>query len=941
MAYAQDAAIQKLIALIKDALSDKQDKPDSGNYLTDIDVNIEQTGTGAILTVNGQSVTLSNGQNGFSPTIRIINNNNGTTVVITDVTGTQSFDIMDGTDGADGQNGQDGFSPLVTVTKSGYDITLSITDENGTTTETFVDGSIAYSAFPSSLATGNPATFTDSVQNIPVDKLMVEILPNQPAGLSPGGNDDPTPTNIRPISGYNGDTITVTGDNDSDTYTIDWSNKSIVGTTGVLYGGTLDVTTGTLSVKWRSINIAGSNSYTYGSGYVQFSLSSSYRALYSAVPKFLSNQYKIFDNVQSTSYDHICVILNDNDVVVGMRIYDSRFTDATTTKALLNSHPVQICYVLLVVRTVQLTATQITLFLGNNSISSLDGVVSVIYRMNDTSSYLNAFKSMIAGVEISYVATQNYATGDLVIVDNTLLHITDNIANGSDIIPGTNCEQTTVEQVIASSIIVNSVNGKTGAVVLDAEDVGAVDVNNLPLNLGENLEFVKNGINATTGDTYNSTTVYHTDYVDVSGFSTIVYTRLSTSNASSTYCSVAFYDANNVFVSSIRPIYNSVAGVMLERANIPSGVVYARFCMFESNMTSFRLYDGAQYGRALKLMGIAEAGAIILNTSPSIGDSVVYTENGWVAQRIGASNINDGSITEDKLSSELITKVNRGGMSNDAKTALLALLEKVAYIDGNGQDYYDTLEAALLDRTLLSISATFTQGSNVIYDTDALDSLKQYLVVTANYDDSTSAEISDYTLSGSLTAGTSTITVSYDGKTTTFNVTVTAVLYPITNGTHEFTATNYAGRTIAVSNNNHVTYYNQNSTSSTSGTVGSYAIFDAIASNSASANTTNINSPSTTLFTIPANASVRMEISNIVYDGKGGTDSVTKFAIALRSGSTSIVTTGDLTPTDTSKTVNTTIANSTNITAGFIYAGVSITNLEFDIKLFVNGDRWI
>lgn len=74
---------------------------------------------------------------------------------------------------------------------------------------------------------------------------------------------------------------------------------------------------------------------------------------------------------------------------------------------------------------------------------------------------------------------------------------------------------------------------------------------------------------------------------------------------------------------------------------------------------------------------------------------------------------------------------------------------------------------------LSSISAVFTQGSAVIYDTDSLDTLKQYLVVTANYADSTTQTVTGYTLSGTLTEGTSTITVSYSGKTTTFNVTVT------------------------------------------------------------------------------------------------------------------------------------------------------------------------
>lgn len=74
---------------------------------------------------------------------------------------------------------------------------------------------------------------------------------------------------------------------------------------------------------------------------------------------------------------------------------------------------------------------------------------------------------------------------------------------------------------------------------------------------------------------------------------------------------------------------------------------------------------------------------------------------------------------------------------------------------------------------LASISAVYTQ-SGTVYDTDSLDSLKSDLVVTATYEDSTTETVTDYTLSGTLAVGTSTITVAYGGKTTTFTVTVSA-----------------------------------------------------------------------------------------------------------------------------------------------------------------------
>ena len=137
------------------------------------------------------------------------------------------------------------------------------------------------------------------------------------------------------------------------------------------------------------------------------------------------------------------------------------------------------------------------------------------------------------------------------------------------------------------------------------------------------------------------------------------------------------------------------------------------------------------------------------------------------------------------------------GVSDDLKAALLQLAQKVAYIDDQGQTYYDDLYDALYpEKTLLSIAANFQQGQAVVYNTDSLDSLKQYLTVTAIYDDASTETVpsSAYTLSGTLTTGTSVITVTYEGKTDAFNVTVTAapIALTVTNNLTGCTTSNSA-----------------------------------------------------------------------------------------------------------------------------------------------------
>jgi len=157
------------------------------------------------------------------------------------------------------------------------------------------------------------------------------------------------------------------------------------------------------------------------------------------------------------------------------------------------------------------------------------------------------------------------------------------------------------------------------------------------------------------------------------------------------------------------------------------------------------------------------------------------------------SDLKDGFDDLD----DRVTALEQGsgsGLTDDIKQALLQIAEKVAYIDEDGQDYYDALESALYPPAeLVSISCVYTQ-SGTVYETDTLNSLKDDLVVTAHMSDSTTRTVTTYTLSGTLTEGTSTITVSYSGKTTTFNVTVSAQATYVTDGLiHQYDGINNTG----------------------------------------------------------------------------------------------------------------------------------------------------
>ena len=78
--------------------------------------------------------------------------------------------------------------------------------------------------------------------------------------------------------------------------------------------------------------------------------------------------------------------------------------------------------------------------------------------------------------------------------------------------------------------------------------------------------------------------------------------------------------------------------------------------------------------------------------------------------------------------------------------------------------------------TLTSIQAVVNIPEEITVTTSTpLEDLKQYIVVNGEYDDETTKEITEYELQGTLTTGTSTITVvatENDSITTTFDVTV-------------------------------------------------------------------------------------------------------------------------------------------------------------------------
>lgn len=147
----------------------------------------------------------------------------------------------------------------------------------------------------------------------------------------------------------------------------------------------------------------------------------------------------------------------------------------------------------------------------------------------------------------------------------------------------------------------------------------------------------------------------------------------------------------------------------------------------------------------------------------------------FLSRAAGGPGLDLDPITREEHFLQAIADAGGGGWVTDAvKQALLQCFRDAMWSNDKGPADIAALYDALYP--MESVSAVYTQ-SGTVYEGDSLDSLKPALVVTAHYTDGSTETVPDtgYTLSGTLTPGTSTITVTYREETTTFTVEVTQI----------------------------------------------------------------------------------------------------------------------------------------------------------------------
>ena len=240
-----------------------------------------------------------------------------------------------------------------------------------------IDPENIYSAYPTDTASGAVASFADGADDIPLKSCVVAIEPVQ------SGSGDPSPDNVRPISGWTGTQVSHSGADRTNptTYSITLPTEA-----GTVYGGELDVTNGVLTVDKICVTFDGTEDYLNN----YFPIVVCAKGFdgggdYSRRNEIISN-YAMCPKISFASSAANTFQFSNADTIYGV-------SSASELKALFaqyyaNGNPMTICYPLATPITYHLTPTEIKSLLGNNNVWADAGNTTVTYRA-DTAKYID------------------------------------------------------------------------------------------------------------------------------------------------------------------------------------------------------------------------------------------------------------------------------------------------------------------------------------------------------------------------------------------------------------------------------------------------------------------------------------------------------------------------------------------------------------------------
>ena len=239
---------------------------------------------------------------------------------------------------------------------------------------------------------------------------------------------------------------------------------------GTVYGGTVDVTNGKLTVDrcwidaatlishYEGYNSSNNNYVAYMTNAFMSTIGvSSTKNSAQAVCNLLSTNYS-WNEMQDFHNSNACGVFRNlswNYTRVYISLNDPSITSKENFETWLTSNNFQLTYKLDTPIVYDLTPTEIkTLIAINNIFADTGNIVNLIYRRKpvsdaDIQEQIDAIRDAIADREDTGVASKNYAAGSLVLIGSSLVETSTSIVTGESIVIGTNCQETTVAAQIA------------------------------------------------------------------------------------------------------------------------------------------------------------------------------------------------------------------------------------------------------------------------------------------------------------------------------------------------------------------------------------------------------------------------------------------------------------------------------------------------------------
>lgn len=186
-------------------------------------------------------------------------------------------------------------------------------------------------------------------------------------------------SNICPISGRTGLSVYVsptTSQADATTYAVDWTDEA-----GTVYGGTLDVVTGVLTVTMVGTSVRGGFAAA-GNGTFYKEAAFTSKAKNRQYGNFISSMWKT-ESGEATGGTASAILYPENlmfqnlDSNVRLLVYTTQFASVSDFNTALSTTPMDVCIELATPLTYQLTPQEIEVLVGENNVWTSSGPVSV------------------------------------------------------------------------------------------------------------------------------------------------------------------------------------------------------------------------------------------------------------------------------------------------------------------------------------------------------------------------------------------------------------------------------------------------------------------------------------------------------------------------------------------------------------------------------------